>query len=123
MKRGVFGVCLLAGLLLLGLLVTAYAARRLDPIADDLELALQAADLGQGQKAAALADKARAAWEDCRNVFSCLSQQEDIHRIDRLYVQLENCSRLEAYGDLCRMLRDLTQELREDQTLRLPHLL
>ena len=126
MKRGAFGVVLLAALLVLGIFIMVYAGQKLDPIVSSLDLASQEALRGNFKETAALAGWARAAWEDCQFPFSCLAQQEEIHEIDHLYKQLEV---FEAAGNrifcssTCARLRDLTQELKEDQTLNLHHLL
>ena len=126
MKRGIFGICLLIGLLALGIAAMLTAKHQLTPIEEDLGQVSQAALHGDWQKTAALTGKARAAWEDCRDLFSCFAQQEEIHEIDRLYDQLEIyavAGEKRLCSSIAAQLRNLTKELQEDQLLNLPHLL
>ena len=126
MKRGVFGILLLILILFLGLTQMRDSRSNLKPIAADMELASQAVLQGDIKKAAALTDRARAAWEDYRLKFSSLSQQQAVRSVDSLYDEVKvfliagetvHCSAT------CEVLKNQLLALLEDQQLNLLNLL
>ena len=126
MKRGVFGVILLVLIFFLGLTQMRDSRKELRPIAADMELASQAVLQGDLKKAAALTDGARAAWEDIRLKFSCLSQQQAVRSIDSLYDEVRVfliAGEAVHCGAACEALKNQLRALQDDQQLDLLNLL
>ena len=125
MKRGIFGCLMLLVLLLWGFRQMGQVRQELTPIIGNMELASQTILQEDYKKTAALTDGARAAWEDYRLKYSCLSSQQQVRRIDSLYDEVRvflvagetiHCSAA------CAELKNQLLALREDQSLSLPNL-
>ena len=126
MKRGFFGPILLAVILTVSLLIGAAAKKELAPIAGDVDLASETVLQEQWQKTAALTEKSRAAWNEIRMKFSCLSQQQAVREIDSLYDQVEvflNAEEAVHCSATCADLKNHLQALLEEQKLCLSNLL
>ena len=126
MKRGLFGAILLVLLLAGGLLQRTAAREELSPIAADMDRASQAVLRGDLTKTAALTASSRAAWEQYRLKYSCLTEQQEIRSIDCLFDEAEvflTAGEKVHCSAACAELKNLLQALKEDQSLSIPHLL
>ncbi len=126
MKRGMFGMGILAVLLILCLIFMGTAAVLPREICQNLYEAADTALLGDWEKTAALTEEARAAWEDIRLFYRCITYQDQIQEIDSLFSQLTAYERAQdggTCGATCLSLADETRALGEDQLLTLWNLL
>ena len=126
MKRGLFGMGILAVLLIVCLIVMGTAAVLPRQLAEDLQGAAEAALAGDWEKTAALTEGARAAWGEIRRFYCCITHQDALQKIDSLFSQLEAYRRAGeagSYGAACLSLAAQTRSLGEDQLLTLWQLL
>lgn len=126
MKRGAFGCILLIALFFFSLTGIRTAHQELSPIARRMDMASEAALQSDWQKTAALTREARAAWEDYRFKYSCLSQQEDVREIDGLYDEVQvflKAGESVHCSAACAALKNQLLGLLEDQKLSFPSLL
>ena len=126
MKRGSFGVVLLAGLFFLSLTEARSVRQDLTPVAAYMEQASQTVLRGDIEKTAALTGQARAAWEAWRLKYSSLTQQQEVWEIDRLWEEVEvflTAGETVHCSAACAELKNQVQALMEDQQLSLHNLL
>lgn len=93
MKRSIFGISLLIVLLILSLGVTWLMTRIHEPIARELEQAVELAAAGDWAEARALADKARQDWERVEPWSACFADHNPMEQINQEFAQLK------VYGD------------------------
>lgn len=126
MKRGIFGILLLLLLFFGGLAESRSVRRDLTPIAYSVEQASQAVQKGDTEKTAALAEKARAAWENFEVKYSSLTQQQDVWTInilwDEVQVFLESGETVHCSA-ACAELKNLLRAMLRDQQLSIQSLL
>ena len=90
MKHLLFGVGLLAALLVLGLWLGSALEPAYEPAARDLEKAAGCVRDGDWALAAALSARAKQSWESRRNLTAALINHDVPDQIDQLFIQLEN---------------------------------
>ena len=123
MKRGLLGLGLLLGLLAAGGWALRWTDTRLAPVEKTLALALEA---GDRETKSALARRAGAQWQRCRNVGSLLFSQRDLEAAEGLLVRLGLPG---AWGDCigwdaeCLRLLQRLRSLADSQSAGLRHLL
>ena len=88
MKRGWIGAGLLAGLLILGLLVTWFMGRTHTGISEELELSARFAIAGNWEEAEELAEEAYEDWQDSWHFSAAFADHEPMEEIDALFAQL-----------------------------------
>ena len=88
MKRGWIGSGLLAGLLILGLLVTWFMGRTHTGISEELELSARFAIAGNWEEAEELAEEAYEDWQDSWHFSAAFADHEPMEEIDALFAQL-----------------------------------
>ena len=120
MKRSLFGFVLLAVLLLSCLGVTALMARLHEPIAETLT---QAADLADRDLtgAVALAEGAKAAWEEAEPLSACFADHNPMEEIDQEFAQLEVFARegeAMAFAAACGSLAEKLQAMSDAHSLQ-----
>lgn len=120
MKHFWMGLGLLLGLLGLsvwaGLVVEDIHA----PLQRDLDAAAEAVLDGDWAEGTALAEKARAGWEQDRNTIAALSSHAAIEEMDRLFRQLAGYARAKdpvVFATVCRDLASLAAATTEAQKL------
>ena len=126
MKRGLFGMGILAVLLIVCLIVMGMAAVLPRQITEDLQGAADAALAGDWEKTAALTEKARTAWREIRPFYCCITHQDALQEIDSLFLQLDayqQTGEAGSYGAACLSLAAQTRSLGEDQLLTIWQLL
>lgn len=89
MKRFWLGVGILAGMLVLGILVTHYAARVHEPIGKALLEAGEQALEGNWAEADAYFRQARSRWEDSRDLTAVVTDHTPMEQIDAMFRSLE----------------------------------
>ena len=88
MKRGWIGAGLLAGLLILGLLVTWFMGRTHREISEELELSARFAIAGNWEEAEESAEEAYEDWQDSWHFSAAFADHEPMEEIDALFAQL-----------------------------------
>ena len=88
MKRGWIGAGLLAGLLIMGLLVTWFMGRTHTGISEELELSARFAIAGNWEEAEELAEEAYEDWQDSWHFSAAFADHEPMEEIDALFAQL-----------------------------------
>ena len=88
MKRGWIGAGLLAGLLILGLLVTWFMGRTHTGISEELELSARFAIAGNWEEAEESAEEAYEDWQDSWHFSAAFADHEPMEEIDALFAQL-----------------------------------
>ena len=120
MKRCLFGFVLLMVLLMLCLGVTALMARLHEPIA---EILTQAADLADRDLdgAVALAEGAKAAWEEAEPLSACFADHNPMEEINQEFAQLEIFARegeAMAFAAACGSLAEKLQAMSDAHSLQ-----
>lgn len=88
MKRCIFGWVLLAVLLAASLLVTWAMEKWNEPIARELELAAESAIAGSWESATAMAEQAKADWENIQPYAACFADHGPMEEIGDTFAQL-----------------------------------
>lgn len=88
MKRGWIGVGLLAGLLVIGLLVTRFMDRIHWEISEELERSARFAVAGDWEEAAEAAEEAYEDWQEKWHFSAAFADHEPMEEIDALFAQL-----------------------------------
>lgn len=120
MKRGLFGMGILAVLLIVCLIVMGTAAVLPRRVVENLQTAADTALSGDWETTTALTEGARAEWEEIRLFYRCITYQDEIQKIDSLFSQLaayQQAGEAGIYGATCLSLADQTRALGEDQLL------
>lgn len=126
MRRGLLGMGILAVLLILCLMIMTAAAVLPRQLAADLQAAAEAALSEDWEKTAALTGKARAAWEEIRLFYCCITSQDEIQEMDSLFLQAAAYVQAEETGSCaaaCLSLADQARSLGEDQILTIQYFL
>ncbi len=88
MKRGWLGIGLLAVLLALGIFLQFSMDQIHTHCADTLEQAAQAAENGQWERAAALADQAYQGWQKGSGLTAAVADHSPMDEVDMMYAEL-----------------------------------
>lgn len=88
MKRGWIGAGLLAGLLVIGLLVTWSMGKTHSEISEELERSARFAIAGNWEEAADTAEDAYEDWQDKWHFSAAFADHEPMEEIDALFAQL-----------------------------------
>lgn len=114
MTRAWIGLGLLVGLLVTGLLVTAFMGSTHSEISEELELAARYAAAGNWEEAADRAEDAHEEWQEKWHFSAAFADHEPMEQIDALFSQLQPYLAARdsvAFGALCRELARRTEAI------------
>lgn len=111
MKRGWIGLGLLLLLLAGSIAVTCTMDAQHTPMARDLESAADLALAGDWEKAAALAKKTKAEWENRWNLNAAFADHEPMEEIDGLFAQADVYARTREEISFAAVCAELAQRL------------
>ena len=120
-QRFWIGIIVLAVLLVLGILTMLLFSRIHHPMAQRLRESAAAAQADDWDKATALAEKARAEWEQYRYLISASADHEPLEQMEYLLDQLEvyAADRHKAdFAALCIRLANLAEAMADTQQIR-----
>ena len=120
-QRFWIGIIVLAVLLVLGILTMLLFSRIHHPMAQRLRESAAAAQADDWEKATALAEKARAEWEQYRYLISASADHEPLEQMEYLLDQLEvyAADRHKAdFAALCIRLANLAEAMADTQQIR-----
>ena len=120
-QRFWIGILVLAVMLVSGIWLTALFGRIHRPMALELRKAASAAQAQDWEKATALAEKARADWEQYRYLISASADHEPLEQMEYLLDQLEvyAADRHKAdFATLCIRLANLAEAMADTQQIR-----
>ena len=120
-QRFWIGIIVLAVLLVLGILTMLLFSRIHHPMAQRLRESAAAAQADDWEKATALAEKARAEWEQYRYLISASADHEPLEQMEYLLDQLEvyAADRQKAdFAALCIRLANLAEAMADTQQIR-----
>lgn len=89
MKRLYIGIGFLAVLLAVGIGITVAFARLHEPLAEELQAAVELAEAGDWEQTEQLMAKLRSHWERCRNFTAAVADHEPLEEMEALLAQLE----------------------------------
>ena len=125
-RRFWYGVVLLVLFLALGLLTGWAMQRAQQPVKDTLEQAAYAALAGNMEQGAALAGKAKADWERCRDWTAAVADHAPMEEIDSLFAQMEIYAKTEQkieFAAYCARLARLVEAIGQAHELTWQNLL
>ena len=111
MKRGIFGLALLAVFLFTGLWSAGAMKRFHMPLSDRLEQAAQTALAGDLQAAAREAMAVRDQWDQRRGQVAILANHTPMDQVDTTFSRLEAYARAGNAGDFAALCKDLAAQL------------
>ena len=120
MKRLWIGVVFLIVILAVAIFLTVLFDRIHTPLSEDLLQASALAMAEDWEKATALAQKARAEWEQYRDVIAAVADHEPLERMEYLLKQLDVFAGLrhrEDFSATCVELASLADAMLESQSL------
>ena len=120
-QRFWIGIIVLAVILVLGILTMLLFSRIHHPMAQQLRASAAAAQAENWEKATALAEKARAEWEQYRYLISASADHEPLEQMEYLLDQLEvyAADRQKAdFAALCIRLANLAEAMADTQQIR-----
>lgn len=120
-QRFWIGIIVLAVLLVLGILTMLLFSRIHHPMAQQLRESAAAAQAENWEKATALAENARAEWEQYRYLISASADHEPLEQMEYLLDQLEvyAADRQKAdFAALCIRLANLAEAMADTQQIR-----
>jgi flagellar biosynthesis/type III secretory pathway M-ring protein FliF/YscJ len=120
-QRFWLGTVVLAVILIFGILLTLLFSRIHHPMAQQLREAATAAQAENWEKATALAENARAEWEQYRYLISASADHEPLEQMEYLLDQLEvyAADRQKAdFAALCIRLANLAEAMADTQQIR-----
>ena len=120
-QRFWIGIIVLAVILVLGILTMLLFSHIHHPLAQQLREAAAAAQAENWEKATALAENARAEWEQYRYLISASADHEPLEQMEYLLDQLEvyAADRQKAdFAALCIRLANLAEAMADTQQIR-----
>lgn len=120
MKRLWIGIGVLAVMLAAGIWLTLLFARIHAPMSRDMEQASDAALSGDWEKATALAENARADWEQYRSLIAASADHEPLEQMEylldqlRVYARVQNAAHFSA---LCVRIARLADAMLDSQQI------
>ena len=121
LRRFWIGVVVLSVMLASGIWLTVLFCRIHHPMASDLRSAAAAAQADDWKKATALAENARAEWEQYRYLISASADHEPLEQMEYLLDQLEVYAadrQKAAFAALCIRLANLAEAMADTQQIR-----
>ncbi len=120
MKRFWIGIVLLTALFAFGVVLCIGITALHDHLSQQLDDACTAVQLGDWEKATALADSARAEWERCQHFVASFVDHEPLEQMESLFSELEvfrNRRLAVDYAAICANLSHLSKAIGESHKL------